>query len=191
MEGGEGGLEPGHAHRRLLERDLLLVARVRRVVGGDALDRAVAQALDQRLAVVLGAQRRVHLEAVRVEAAHLLVGEAEVVRGRLAADPHPARPWRRARASTDSRRGEVLEVDAARPRSAASAASRAIIVDSETEGMPARPSAARDRRPRASTPVAGERGVLLVQGDRAAAEPLVLERAPQQPGRWRPAGRRR
>ena len=53
---------------------------VRGVVGGDAVDRAVAQALDQRLAVGLGAQRRVHLEAVRVEAAHLLVGEAEVVR---------------------------------------------------------------------------------------------------------------
>ena len=51
-----------------------------RVVGGDAVDRAVAQALDQRLAVGLGAQRRVHLEALRVEAADLLVGEAEVVR---------------------------------------------------------------------------------------------------------------
>ena len=80
MERGEGGLEAGHAHRRLLERHLLFLRRVRGVVGGDALDRAVAQALDQRLAVGLGAQRRVHLEAVRVEAADRLVGEAEVVR---------------------------------------------------------------------------------------------------------------
>ena len=80
VERGEGGLQAGHAHRRALVGDLLFLRRVRRVVGGDAVDRAVAQALDQRLAVALGAQRRVHLEAVRVEAAHLLVGEAEVVR---------------------------------------------------------------------------------------------------------------
>ena len=31
-------------------------------------------------------------------------------------------------------------------------------------------------------PVAGELGVLLVEGDRAAAEPLVLERAAHDPG---------
>ena len=36
VERGEGGLEPGDAERRLLERHLLLVPRVRRVVGRDA-----------------------------------------------------------------------------------------------------------------------------------------------------------
>ena len=35
VERGERGLEPGDAERRRLERHLLLVARVRRVVGGD------------------------------------------------------------------------------------------------------------------------------------------------------------
>ena len=70
VQRGKGGLQPGHPHRRLLEGNLLFLQRVRGVVGGDALDRAVAQALDQRLAVGLGAQRWVHLEATRVEAAH-------------------------------------------------------------------------------------------------------------------------
>ena len=54
VDRGECGLEAGHPHRRLLERDLLFLGLVRRVVGGDALDRAVAEALDQRLAVGLG-----------------------------------------------------------------------------------------------------------------------------------------
>ena len=45
VERGEGALEAGRTHRRLLERDLLLLARVRRVVGRDAVDRAVAQGL--------------------------------------------------------------------------------------------------------------------------------------------------
>ncbi len=40
VERGEGGLQAGRAHRRLLEGHLLLVARVRGVVGGDAVDRA-------------------------------------------------------------------------------------------------------------------------------------------------------
>ena len=38
---GERRLQAGRAHRRLLERHLLLVARVRGVVGGDAVDRPV------------------------------------------------------------------------------------------------------------------------------------------------------
>ena len=101
VERGEGGLQPGHPHRRLLEGDLLFLGCVGGVVGGDALDRAVAQALDQRLAVGLGAQRRVHLEAPRVEAADLLVGEAEVVRARLALICTPAALAART-ASTDS-----------------------------------------------------------------------------------------
>ena len=89
----EGGLEPGGAHRRLLERHLLLLARVRRVVGGDAVDGAVAQALDQRLPVLLGAQRRVHLQP-RVELLEQrLVGEREVVRRDLGGDPARRAPW--------------------------------------------------------------------------------------------------
>ena len=40
------------------------LARVRRVVGGDAVDRAVGERLAQRLDVALGAQRRAHLASV-------------------------------------------------------------------------------------------------------------------------------
>ena len=86
----ERRLQPGRAHRRLLERDVLLVAGVRRVVGRDAVDRAAAQTLDERLAVLFGAQRRVHL-AARVERAHVLVGHRQVVRARLAGHGDAAR----------------------------------------------------------------------------------------------------
>ena len=47
VEGREGGLEPGHPHRRLLERHLLLVDGVRRVIGRDAVDDAGANAVDR------------------------------------------------------------------------------------------------------------------------------------------------
>ena len=47
--------------------------------------------------------------------------------------------------------------------------------------MPASPSAA-DTGPSCMTPLAGKVRVLLVQGDRAAAEPLVLERPAQHAG---------
>ena len=52
VERGEGGLEPGDAERRLLERHLLLVPRVRRVVGGDAEIVPLRSAFEQRRAVV-------------------------------------------------------------------------------------------------------------------------------------------
>ena len=63
----ERGLEPEHARGRLLERSLLRLGGVRRVVGGDGVDGAVGQALADGVDVGLGAQRRVHLEH-RVEA---------------------------------------------------------------------------------------------------------------------------
>jgi len=85
-QGSERGLEARRSHRRLLERDFLLVPGVRRVIGGDAVDHAAGQRLDKRPAVRLGAQRRVHLEAA-VERAHDVVGEREMVRADLAADP--------------------------------------------------------------------------------------------------------
>ncbi len=39
----ERGLDPEHPRRRLLERALLGLGRVRRVVGGDRVDRAVGE----------------------------------------------------------------------------------------------------------------------------------------------------
>src|SRR5207244_8807424 len=58
IERGEGGLEAGDAEGRGLERDLLLVARVRGVIGRNGADRAVAKACDQRLAVLLRSEER-------------------------------------------------------------------------------------------------------------------------------------
>jgi hypothetical protein len=49
------------------------------VVGRDRGDRAVADRFEQRRPVPLGAERRVHLQ-VRIEGAHGLVGQAQVVR---------------------------------------------------------------------------------------------------------------
>ena len=140
VERRERGLQPGRAHRRLLERHLLLVARVRRVVGGDALDHAAAQRRRSAPAVGLGAQRRVHLEAA-VERADGLVGQRQVVRRRLAADARPGRVACAERLHRlDAARGAGSA--RARPRSSASAASRATIVDSDSDGIPASPSRA-------------------------------------------------
>ena len=59
--------------------------RVRRVIGGDGVDRAVGQAGLDRGDVGGGAQRRVDLEH-GVVAGEQLVGEREVVRRRLGRD---------------------------------------------------------------------------------------------------------
>jgi hypothetical protein len=80
VERREGCLQADHAERRLLEGSVLLVPRVRRVIRGHAPNRAVTECLDECEPVVLGPKRRVHLQ-VRVERAHRLVGQAEVVRG--------------------------------------------------------------------------------------------------------------
>ncbi len=86
---GEGGLKAGRAHGRLLEGHFLLIARVGSVVGGDAVDGAVAQAIDERLAIGLGGERRMHLHP-GVHRAQRVVGEQEVVRAHLGAQPKPA-----------------------------------------------------------------------------------------------------
>jgi len=53
-------------------------------LGGDRLDRPVLERFDERLPVLLGPKRRVHLH-VRVEGAHGLVSQAQVVRRDLPA----------------------------------------------------------------------------------------------------------
>ena len=76
---------------RLVELHLLVVHGVGRVVGGDAVDGAVAQALEQRPAVGLAAQGRVHLGGgVVLAVLHQLVGQQQVVRRRLGGDAHAA-----------------------------------------------------------------------------------------------------
>src|SRR5258708_33400387 len=66
--------------------------RVRGVVGGDAIDRAVEQAGEQRGAVFGGAQRRIHLE-IRVVLSDVFIDQREVMRGDLAGyvDAFPSR----------------------------------------------------------------------------------------------------
>ena len=81
----ERGLEAGDAVGSALKLNLFLMRGVRRVVGGDAVDRAVQQRLDQGEAIGLGTQRWIHLGVGVVVADRPLV-EREVVRRGLAGD---------------------------------------------------------------------------------------------------------
>ena len=80
----ERRLQAEHPRRRLVERSLLRLPRMRGVVGGDGVDRAVDDALDERLDVGLRAQRWVDLEQ-RVEATQSVLRERQVVRRHLGA----------------------------------------------------------------------------------------------------------
>ena len=80
------GLQAGHAVRGGRPLGLLGLDRVRRVVGGHAVDGAVGQPPAQRVHVGPGAQRRVDLEH-GVVAAGEVVGEQQVVRGHLGGHP--------------------------------------------------------------------------------------------------------
>src|SRR5690606_5007799 len=81
-EGGEQGLQPHRTGRRLVIRQPLVFGRGGGVGGDDDVDQARRQRRDQRLAVALGAQRRVELGEGAVIADVELV-EAQVVdRGR-------------------------------------------------------------------------------------------------------------
>ena len=82
---GERGLEPDRPGRRVVELGLLLLNGVRRVVGGDRIDRAVGQAAPKRVPILARAQRRVHLE-VRVVRQEVVVGEDQVVGRDLGGD---------------------------------------------------------------------------------------------------------
>src|SRR5690606_8772787 len=86
---GEGGLEPEHAAGGVVPLLLLLLGRVRGVVGGDRVDGAVGQRGPQRVDVLARADRRVDLED-RVVGGHHGVVQVEVVRGDLGGHPHAA-----------------------------------------------------------------------------------------------------
>ena len=107
---GQQRLQADDAVGRLVQFAHFLFRRVRRVVGGDHFERAVAQPGEDGLHVGLGPQRRRHL-VIAVEGAQALVGQREVMRTGLAADADAAllaaanqidaaRPWRRARCAT-------------------------------------------------------------------------------------------
>ena len=85
----ERDFETAEADRRIAEQLRLLVEPVRCVIGGEHVDRAVAHAGQQRLAVALGAQRRVdfRIGAIVVEA---IVEQQQMVRRDLAGRAHAA-----------------------------------------------------------------------------------------------------
>ena len=68
--GAERDLETAEADRSVAEQLRLLIEPVRRVIGREYVDRPVAHAGEQRFAVALGTQRRVHLRvgAIAIEA---------------------------------------------------------------------------------------------------------------------------
>ena len=103
---------------------------------------------------------------LRVEAAHRLVGEGQVVRPDLGGDPHAGRLGRRDRLHRRGAR-QVLDVHAP-VLVAGDLASRATIVDSLTLGMPRR--RARADGALVHRAARRERRVLLVQGEHAAAQ---------------------
>ncbi len=151
---------------------------MRGVVGADAVGDAAAKRFDQRLAVVLGAKRRVHLEP-RVEAADLFVGEHQVMRRQLGRQLRAVRLGRGDRLDRNAGR-EVLDVG---PRVLVEAEG-AVAGDHRRLGdvwHPGEAERGRDR-PLPHHPVAGQRRVLLVEEDRAPGEPLVLERPAHHPG---------
>ena len=86
---GHGRLQADDAERGRRETAALFLGRVRGVVGGDDVDDARPEGLDQGGRVGGRPQRRVHLE-VRVARFERLVGEEEVVGRRLGRDADAA-----------------------------------------------------------------------------------------------------
>jgi hypothetical protein len=149
------------------------------VVGGDRLDRPVLERLQKRLSILLGAKRRVHLH-VRVERAHRLVREAEVVRRHLATRLH-------------ARRAGAPQLVHGLPRREVQQMDRLALVGGEHEVAPHHdalgdrriPAEAELRRDEAFVHLspAGKRRLLAVDGDPPPCDRVVLERAAQEPGR--------
>ena len=99
LDDAQRALEPDHAEAGLLPGALLRFRRVRRVIRGDDVDRAVGEGRTQGLHVLIATQGRVHLEAGVVAPAVVpvaasrdqLVGQQQVVRGHLGGDRDPSR----------------------------------------------------------------------------------------------------
>ena len=148
VERRERRLEAGDAERRRLERHVLLLPRVRRVVGRDRGDRAVAQRVDQRArGRRSAAERRVHLH-VRVERADRLVGEARGGAASPRRSPDARAPAPPRARSTDSRAERCIRCSGRR----SSRGEREVARDHHAlaERRPAAEAElGRDRRPRA------------------------------------------
>ena len=182
LSDGEGGLEPGDAERRLLERNFLLVPCVGCVVGRDGRDCAVPHRIEQGLPVLRGPQGRVHLQ-VRVERRDRLVGQDEVVRRRLAGRLH-ARRERLPQLVDRLARRQVEQVD----RLPLVRGEREVASDHHALGhrrVTGEPERSRDLTLVHLT-AAGERRLFAVDGDPPSGDPVVLKSAPHQPRRRRP-----
>ncbi len=89
VEHAESRFEPHDAHGAALQSARLLLLGVRRMIGGDHVDRTVGYAFQKRLAVGSRSERRIHLPATFI--LQILVAEYEIVGRRLARDSHAAR----------------------------------------------------------------------------------------------------
>src|SRR5579883_2253819 len=74
----EGGLQSSNAHRGALELLFLFVDRMRSMIGGNAIDAAVKQTGNHRLAIDIGTQRRIHF-VVRIVLTDIFVEQQEVM----------------------------------------------------------------------------------------------------------------
>ena len=174
----EGRLEAEHAVQRRVELELLLLRRVRRVVGGDGVDGAVGEPLAQRLHVLGRAQRRIHLE-VRIVVARrdVLVGEGQVVGRHLRGDREAAPPGL-AQGADAAGRGDVAEVEApAGQLEQGEVAKHHDVLGLGRDPLQPQPGG---RGSLVHDPLADEVQVLLVDGQRQAEGARVLEGTPHQ-----------
>ncbi len=80
----DGGFKTENAEGRAIELDIFQGRFVRGVIGGDGVDGAVGEALNEGFAVFARGQRWIHLEARIV--GDILVDQREVVRRDFAGD---------------------------------------------------------------------------------------------------------
>ena len=148
------------------------------MVGRDRGDRAVADRLEEGRAILVAAQRRVHLH-VRIECADGLLGEAEVVRRRLRRRPDAGSL--RAAKMLDRFAGRQVhevhrlacvagEVDVTRHHQAL------------TQGRPAADAELCSHRPGVRVTAARQGLLFAVDGDHTAGDGVVLQRAPHHAG---------
>ena len=174
----ERGLQAEHPEGGVDERVLLVVARVRRVVGGDRVDGAVGQRVAQRGDVLVGAQRRVHL-VDRVVAGEQVGGQQQVVRRHLGGDVDALRlgPADHLDRTGGGHVGDVHPAVGV-PGEHHVARDDGLLGDAGPAGQPEAAGelalVAAGRRP-------GEVGVLRVLGDDAAEGADVLQRPPHHP----------
>ena len=189
VQRGERRLEPGHAHRRQLERLLLLLARVRRVVGGDAVDRARAQ----RPRSAPGGRPRRAAAGSSSSWCRASARPRRSAAGGAAWPRRSPRVPRRLGALDDLdglARRHVLDVDRARPRRRrARSRGRPSSTRTPTGCRPAR--AAPTPRPRASRPPAESDGSSSCSASSRPASRWYWSAWRITPGRAAPAGRRR